>query len=76
LEKAVNEAMQALVEGVKKHAIKHYEDGGWDYVVETMDDEDIADLIGFARNITEAIRNVGNEVHLLHERREDIREGW
>jgi hypothetical protein len=68
----MNDAMKALVEGVKKHATQHYEEDGWDYVVETMDDEEIADLVGFARNVREAIANVANTTTLLHERREDI----
>ena len=38
--------IQSLVEGVKDHAYRHYnEEGGWDFVIETMEDEDIAGLL-------------------------------
>lgn len=30
-----------LVEFIKAHALKHYEDGGWDVIVECWDDEEI-----------------------------------
>jgi hypothetical protein len=30
-----------LVEAVKAHALAHYNDGGWDVVVECMDDAEI-----------------------------------
>lgn len=32
-----------LVEAVKAHALAHYEDGGWDVVVECWEDREIAD---------------------------------
>jgi hypothetical protein len=38
-----------LVADVKAHALRYYENGkGWDYVIETMSDEDIAGYIGKA----------------------------
>jgi translation elongation factor EF-1beta len=38
--------IQSLVEAVKSHAYRHYnEEGGWDFVIETMEDEDIAGLL-------------------------------
>lgn len=38
-------ATQVLVEAVKAHALAHYEDGGWDVVVETYEDHEIAKLV-------------------------------
>lgn len=43
-----------LVEGIKAHAAASYEQG-WDVVVETMTDEDIAEAIGSARTLKGAI---------------------
>jgi hypothetical protein len=41
-----NPSIEELVEGVKNHAYLHYnEEGGWDFVIETMEDEDIAGLL-------------------------------
>ena len=41
-----NPSIEELVECVKNHAYRHYnEEGGWDFVIETMEDEDIAGLL-------------------------------
>ncbi len=32
-----------LVEAVKAHALEHYNDGGWDVIVECYTDEEIAE---------------------------------
>lgn len=34
---------QTLVGFIKQYALDHYEDGGWDVIVECWDDEQIAD---------------------------------
>lgn len=33
--------MAYLIEAIREHAVRHYESGGWDLVVETMDDAEI-----------------------------------
>jgi len=33
--------VQQAVEAVKKYALEHYEDGGWDVIVECWEDEQI-----------------------------------
>jgi len=33
--------VKQAVEAVKKHALEHYEDGGWDVIVECWEDEQI-----------------------------------
>lgn len=35
----------SLVEAVKAHAAAHYEDGGWDVIVECWEDQQIADTL-------------------------------
>jgi hypothetical protein len=37
--------LTALISAVKEHAIEHYEDGGWDIVIECWSDSDIAELL-------------------------------
>jgi len=68
----MNEEMKALVDAVKAHALKHYEKGGWDYIVETMDDEDIAEEIGKATTERGAIAKVGTLADLLGDRRAEV----
>lgn len=46
---------ERLVAEVKAHALAHYNDGGWDVVVECYDDDMIADVIGKARTPKGAI---------------------
>lgn len=65
--------MKELIEAVRAHALKHYEDGGWDYVVEAWDDEDLAEFIGKARTPAGAIKAVGKIVKMRYDYAEDIR---
>ncbi len=34
-----------MVEFIKAHALTHYEDGGWDVIVECWDDSEIAEVL-------------------------------
>ncbi len=43
---------QELGRAIKDHALVHYEDGGWDVVVECWDDAEIAETIGEAEAST------------------------
>lgn len=69
--------MDEMVQGVKDHALAHYDEGGWDVIVECYDDEQIADLLtqtdyettarrtltwGKARTVKGAIRKVERQV--------------
>ena len=47
-----------LIAAVKAHANEHYNEDGWDVVVEALNDNDIAIEIGGARSEAAAIRNV------------------
>ncbi len=63
---------QQLIEAVKRHAEDHYNEDGWDFVVETMDDAEIDEHIGTARSVIGAIANVGYYVGLHDSVRKDI----
>jgi len=62
-----------LVEAVKAHALEHYEDGGWDVVVECWDDEQIAECIGRARTVKGAIEKFAPIVDVWSDRQADAR---
>lgn len=56
-----------LVAAVKAHAAAHYEDGGWDVIVECWDDQQIEDVIvsvhfGPIKTAEEAIKHFGDGV--------------
>ena len=36
---------EEIIQGVKDHAMAHYEDGGWDVVVECYTDDEIVDYL-------------------------------
>lgn len=65
---------------IKKHALDHYNEAGWDYVVETMDDAELSDI--FNKPLTnegkpcatyeQAFGAVAYLCKLLDERRRDV----
>lgn len=64
--------MTALVEAVKEHAQKNYNTGGWDYVIETYEDEEIEEVIAGATTVEEAIKLMGEEIGELDDVRKDV----
>lgn len=63
---------QSLIDAVKQYAMDHYDEGGWDYVVETMDDEDIAEDIAGATTPEQAIAKMKKIANLLGGHRAEI----
>lgn len=57
---------------VKRHAMKHYEEDGWDYIVESYDRRELLELVGKSRTVKTAIDKAHREVKLLNDRRRDI----
>lgn len=60
-----------LIAAVRKHAMDHYEEGGWDFVVECYEDSDIAREMGDAATPAEAIAAVARIAGIRDERRRD-----
>ena len=74
LAQAVKVALEGtLVEAVKAHALAHYEDGGWDVVVETYEDIDIAKQVSMASTPDEAIASFETPVSIWADRQADAR---
>jgi hypothetical protein len=63
---------EELVKAVRDYAIAHYEQDGWDYIVETYTDAELAEEIGQAHTVKGAIAKVRRTARLLDERRRDI----
>jgi hypothetical protein len=72
----MTETMRAMVEAVKAHATAHYNEGGWDYVIETMDDGEIAGFLardnGRPATPEHAIKVIGTLVGTWNDAREYI----
>lgn len=62
-----------LVQAVRDHALEHYEDGGWDVIIECYSDEEIAEEIGKARTPKGAIAKFAIPVSIWAEREADAR---
>jgi hypothetical protein len=63
---------EEILKAVKCHALQHYDHEGWDYIVETYTDAELAELIGNCRTVKGAIAKVRRVTRLLDERRRDI----
>jgi hypothetical protein len=63
---------QALVAGVRAHAEKCYEWGGWDILVETWSDEEIVAEMGYATSVAGAIAKVRKVVGLQGSARAEV----
>lgn len=61
-----------LVEQVKQYAMDHYTDG-WDVVAECYDDPKIAEMIGRATTLEEAIHELTPFVEIWADREADAR---
>ncbi len=61
-----------LVAAVKRHALDHYEEDGWDIVIECWSDNEIAEAIGTARTEAGAVRAVRRAVKPVAEHRDEI----
>jgi hypothetical protein len=61
-----------LVAAVKEHAVKFYQQNGWDFIVECWSDSDIVEAIEGCRSKRAAIAKVRSTAKLLAERRTEI----
>jgi hypothetical protein len=57
---------------IKAHALKNYENDGWDTVTEAMDVDELADQIKDAKSYAEALMSVARSVKNYDEYRRDI----
>lgn len=64
--------MSEIVKAVRDHAVRNYNKGGWDYVVECYSDEEIEREAHGAKTPREAIRRIGAIVRTINDYRKDI----
>lgn len=64
---------QNVVHAVREHALAHYDEDGWDFVVETMDDEDILHECASSLIPAHAIARMHKLVKLWDEQRRAVR---
>lgn len=61
-----------LIQIIKKHAQENWGTGGWDYIHECFDDNDIREELGKIRTQEEAIKKFERLAKLFDDRRTDI----
>lgn len=62
-----------LVAGVRAWAEANYEKDGWDYIVETYEDDELWEVIAGSKSLKDAIARAGEVASLLDDRRSDVR---
>lgn len=63
---------QDLVDAVRAHALDHYNEDGWDYVVESWEDWEILAVVKGCKKESQAIRKVRKNVRSLSDYRREI----
>ena len=66
------ECKSARVDAVKAFAVEHYNEGGWDIVVETMSDWDIYHIVKHQLSEAGAIKKMAKHIGAKAEQREEI----
>ena len=61
-----------MVKAVRKHALAHYEEDGWDYIVECWSDDEIIEVIRQCHTEAGAIQKMKEEIAPLAAYRADI----
>ena len=62
---------QELVQAVKAYAHDHYNDGGWDVIVECWTDDEIAEQIGRTTSLAGALKKFAWLVDVWADRQAD-----
>ena len=62
------------IDRIREHAATHYEEDGWDILVETWMDEDIIEIIDECESYEEAVYALVDILSTLDEYREDMDE--
>lgn len=70
----VNFVVTTLVPAVKKFALANYDRDGWDVIVETMEDEELAEMILESRcyTVNGAIKAVRSFGRMHDDRRQEV----
>ena len=63
---------QDLIDAVRAHAAEHYNEDGWDYVVECWEDWEILAVVRGSNRESQAIRKVRKQVRALSDHRTEI----
>jgi hypothetical protein len=63
----------ALLNGVRDYAVEHYNDGGWDYVVESFSAQEILGVLGESWTVSGAIAKMAKHLAPLAAARDEVK---
>lgn len=69
---SINLQQKEWCDRVRKHALEHYNEDGWDVLVECWDDEAIMNAAGVCRNYEQFLANVREICSVMDDRRRDV----
>jgi hypothetical protein len=64
--------MNEIIKQLKAYALEHYEEGGWDYLVECYEDKDILEMIEGCTTYEEALAKVKRIMKIKDDVRKDV----
>ena len=64
--------MNEIIKQLRAYALEHYEEGGWDYLVECYEDKDILEMIEGCSTFEEALPKVAKIMRIKDDYRKDI----
>jgi hypothetical protein len=66
-----SEQVKQAIEHIKQHAVKHYDAGGWDVIVECKTDKELEEMIARCETPKQAFEYVAEIVSVWAERQAD-----
>lgn len=69
----MTDTQKEMVAALRSHALSHYEQNGWDFLVECWTDEEIAEEIGNTRTLRGCIAKIGPILRAQDEQRREVR---
>ena len=70
---AVSKARQAVIDGVKAHAVANYDQGGWDVIVECWSDDQIEEATRGSRTVNGAVKMLSGAVSVWADQEAEAR---
>jgi hypothetical protein len=66
--------VEKMILTVREYATAHYDEGGWDYIVECWSDEDIAQILAEEQchSLKQAVKTIQSIVQVMDDRRREV----
>lgn len=65
-------ANKEFIEKIRKYAVEHYNEDGWDFLVETWEDSDVLDACEGYSSFEDAIKKIAKVLKVQDDYRKEI----